>query len=332
MKHCEVCLKGIPEDFGNLLCLDCYDKQIAEIEQKKQDAEGEKEKIDIAPKTPYEVSISPEGIKGQKEAENTPTGQLRGNQGVLNPSYQTNPQKEDKEQWESNIAQFDKTKKLLWHPTRNLYTHIKDYCIDKVISHPQYPKFIWKPTIVDVGCGAGIGSNVLSQEADFVWGIDKNEKSILFAQEAFTRLKNNIYYSSQVTFDRIDIMEDTREFLKFDIVVAIEIIEHIENAFGFIETIIKKFTKRGKHGTPNIEVPTEFFISTPNRNHPTIQKDKPFNVYHVREWTSEEFIKVLSYYFENVELYSPEVRPISKEEWTTTIHTPLLARTSLPKI
>ena len=177
--------------------------------------------------------------------ENKPTSPVS-DSGITNPDYKENPQMEDKEQWMANISQFKASGVLLWKDTRWMYTYIKDYCLARVQRHPQYPKFIWKPKIVDVGCGSGIGSNVLSQEADFVWGIDKNSTSVKFAKEAFERVKNGIYYSSQLTYDNIDIMEDNRETMKFDVVVAIEIIEHISDHKGFLERIIKKFDKDRK--------------------------------------------------------------------------------------
>ena len=214
-----------------------------------------------------------------------------------------------------------------------MYEFIKTYCLDRVTSHPQAgdpkkPKFIWKPKIVDVGCGMGVGSNVMSQEADFVWGIDKNDGSIKFAQQAFSRIKNGIYYSSQVTFDQIDILKDTREFEKFDIVVAIEIIEHIHNTHLFLKTIIEKFTKREKNREYMTKDPTEFFISTPNRNNKHIQNEGPKSTYHVREWTQEEFVNLLSEYFHKIEILNAKGEPVGEK----TDHTPILAHCSLPKI
>jgi 2-polyprenyl-3-methyl-5-hydroxy-6-metoxy-1,4-benzoquinol methylase len=194
-----------------------------------------------------------------------------------------------------------------------MYNFIRNYCLSKVTSHSQYPKYIWKPKIVDVGCGSGVGTNVLSQEADFVWGIDKNAWSIEFANEAFRREKNGIYYSSQETFDVIDIMTENRELMKFDIVVAIEIIEHIHDTHKFLNQIIKHFTKRDKGGKPIEAHGTEFFISTPNRNSKKIKKEQPENIYHCREWTSQEFHELLSRYFGVVNLLNNKGEPVNIE-------------------
>src|SRR3990167_5637620 len=244
--------------------------------------------------------------------------------GIKDETYTQNPEANDKDQILANLAQFiythrdsdhPKGKKhgvLLYYPQRNMYNYIKNYCIKQATTHPQYPKYVWKPKIVDVGCGSGVGSNILSQEADFVWGIDKNEFSIEFAKEAFTREKNNIYYSSQLTFDVIDVMNDNREFVAFDIVVCIEIIEHIADTLGFLNKL-KRFAKKDKRGQLIREHGTVFFISTPNRNNPKIRKDRPENPFHVREWTSQEFKEMLLKHFEQVELMNDKGESIADD-------------------
>lgn len=244
---------------------------------------------------------------------------------IKNPLYKENPEAEDKEQWKTNIDMFYRNGVILWKPTRQMYTFIKDYCLEHIREHPQYlgGKFVWRPKIVDVGCGMGCGSNVMSQEADFVWGIDKNATSIRFAKEAFERVKNNIYYSAQVTFDNINIMEDTRDFLKFDLVVAIEIIEHIADYKKFLEILIKKFDKRKTEYEATV-----YFLSTPNRNNRSIDDNHPKNAYHVREWTQEEYIEVLSEFFNEVEILNAKGEPVGDK----TDHSPILAKCTNPKI
>jgi len=315
-KQCQVCLKLIPDDYQNLLCMDCYTKQSKEIEQKKADEQADKDKL---------IQATPKDLK---EAKNASMSNLEPVKKRSTPQdYKENPEMPDKPQWEANIVQFAKSGQLLWKQTRTMYTFIKDYLIRKVMEHPQYPKFVWKPTIVDVGCGCGCGSNILSQEADFVWGIDKNEKSIKFAQEAFSRQKNGIYYNSQLSFDCLDILKDTRQFMVFDFVVAIEIIEHIADYKTFLKQIIK-FAKQRK-GTYNVASgATEFFISTPNRNNQHISDVRPKNKYHVREMTQEGFVAALSEYFEKIEILDSLGRPVGEK----IDHTPILAKCSLPKI
>lgn len=306
-KFCEICEIQIPLDYVNSLCDSCY--KIVEEEKERHIAleQEEKQKSDnIPPPTeqPLKTSESCERMASM---------------GISDPNYKENPEAEDKEQWKANIKLFDRNGVLLWKPTRAMYEFIKTECLNWVTQHPQYPKFIWKPKIVDVGMGLGCGSNILSQEADFVWGIDKNTKSVMFAQQAFSRIKNGIYYSSQVTFDEIDIMTENREMLKFDVVVAIEIIEHITDHNKFLENIIRNFDKKDKNE------PTIYYISTPNRNNKHIGKDKPNNAFHTKEFTSEEFYDVLSKFFSKIEFFASDGKPTER----STEHTPLLARTQV---
>ena len=205
-------------------------------------------------------------------------------------------------QFMKGIHMFDKCGKVLYGPTKQMYEYIKTYCVDFVKNNPQYPKFIWKPKICDVACGGGWGSNIMSQEADFVWGIDKCRYSIAWAKEVFSRNKNNIYYTPQVTFDIIDITDEPREMMAFDMVACIEIIEHIDD-YQKVLDFVKRLCKKDKQGN-YLEHPdsTKVFISSPNRNHPKIGSDHPKNRYHVREWTPPELYKVLEKNFKHVVL------------------------------
>ena len=328
MKICELCQKEIPEDFVNNLCWECYQKQ--EITKTKTETLG------AAVVTEEPASNKVDGFAEvdtvSTDGSTSPSSSLTTKNGITDPYYIENPQAEDKEQWKANVVMFERNGVMLWKPTRQMYTAIKEYCLNGITAHPQYPKFIWKPKIVDVGCGCGVGSNVLSQEADFVWGIDKNAKSVQFAKECFERVKNQIYYSAQVSFDNLDIMEDTRDFAQFDLVVAIEIIEHVDDYRGFLSTLITKFSRRDKAGIFDRVNPTEFFISSPNRNNKSITKNTPRNKYHVREWTSSEYFNVLSEYFEHVVLHNTLLMEIPKEEYETTNHTPILVKAWGPKI
>ena len=315
--ECEICKVKIPKDYKNKICLPCYKKD--EVERKQREIDEELDRVSVRKKLAVEEIRIPQR---QPESATIPVN------GISDPEYKENPEQADKPQWMANMVQFQKSGNLLYGPTKSMYEYIKTYIMRNTLEHPQYPKFKWRPTIVDVGCGSGVGTNILSQEADFAWGIDKNEASINFANQAFKRDRNGIYYTPQVSFDNIDITKDTREFMKFDYVVAIEIIEHIDDYKTFLKQIIQ-FNKRDRKGNYiTVPFPTEYFISTPNRNNRRISDAGPKNKYHVREFTQEEFISVLSEYFENIEILDSLGRPVGEKK----DHTPILARVSMPKI
>ncbi len=329
-KKCERCGTPLPDDFGNLLCEEHYQSFIEENEQRKQEEKSQAAAEILKNKS---SPVHPDNLGGDVPVSgDSPEPKQETNTmicdhstcGISDPAYIENPEADDKDQVLANLAQFIYTHRdkehpkgrkhgiLLYYPQRNMYNFIKNYCMKRAIAHQQYPKYLWKPKIVDVGCGSGVGSNVLSQEADFVWGIDKNDFSIEFAKEAFTREKNGIYYTPQVTFDSIDIMNDNRTFMTFDIVVAIEVAEHIWDIHGFLNQL-KRFTKKNKNGSVIKEFGTEFFISTPNRAHAKLRKDRPENPFHVREHTLSEFRALLNKHFEIVEMLDQSGNNIDSE-------------------
>jgi SAM-dependent methyltransferase len=301
-KLCERCGVEIPNEFVNALCWACYEGEVA--------------------------SQTPQSAPQNAPGEALPL--------IGDPSYVEREEVAELEMPERILKCFQSAGKVLWGDRVAMYNYIKDFGQEVARMHPQYPKFVWLPKIADVGCGLGIGSNILSQGADFVWGIDKNPRNISWASQCFTRHKNHIYYTPQLTFDVLDVTSDEREVMAFDIVVAFEIFEHIKDVDKLM-VFLKKLCKKNKHGVyyraglgeaPPQKEPygTFTFISTPNRNAPAIHKDTPFNEFHVRELTSQEFKRYLLKWYEKVELIDWTGNP----EPDDTQLSPILARCTLP--
>jgi SAM-dependent methyltransferase len=141
----------------------------------------------------------------------------------------------------------------------------------------QYTK---NRTVIDIGCGMGYGSRILSENAKEVIGIDINNEAINYCK------KN--YKSENLSFIRSDVFL-LEEDSKYDIAVTFQVIEHIENISEFCDKL-KNIVKIG--GT--------IFISTPNI--PLDQKIRNRNKYHINEMTYQEFKNILENKFKNVEI------------------------------
>ena len=73
--------------------------------------------------------------------------------------------------------------------------------------------------VLDVACGKGYGSAILSQSAKTVTGIDLNEKSLEIAA--------NNYQAENTTFKKHDALQCSELNQQYDLITAFEVIEHI---------------------------------------------------------------------------------------------------------
>ena len=91
---------------------------------------------------------------------------------------------------------------------------------------------------LDIGCGGGILSERLSRLGARVTGIDASESSINVAKQHSIKSRLEINYRCITTTDLLK--GDKKKFLnKFDIVIASEVIEHVNERKVFLSDISK---------------------------------------------------------------------------------------------
>lgn len=233
---------------------------------------------------------------------------------ITDPNYKTNPERKDYSEFDRIMERFKgkhhvKCVEQLW-----IYQAIsKNWCIGK--------------SVLDIGCGIGWGSNILVREAIGVYGVDVSEDSIHFAKEMFENQKLKFDVMDITKYRLKDPMKHApfRPVATFDVVCAIEVIEHIDDYEAVLEGIKQFYDPKRR---------TVFFISSPNRNSDKIAKDKPRNEFHVREWTAGELYDLLTKHFNAVVLYGAD-----KDDMFTTNYmidgnskaTPVLAKCEFPK-
>lgn len=98
------------------------------------------------------------------------------------------------------------------------YQFAQKYCTDK--------------DVLDAACGCGYGSNILSKEAKCVMSVDYSADTIDYAQKHWA--------ANNITFTQADINSDLTTLGKFDVVVSLETVEHLDAPI--IETC-RKFRK-----------------------------------------------------------------------------------------
>ena len=109
----------------------------------------------------------------------------------------------------------------------------KHYSIEN--SKPDYLKGF---SILDIGCGGGLISEPMARLGANVTGIDASEKNINVAKlhSKKSELKINYLNSSPENLNLIE---------KFDVILNLEIVEHVENVNLYINSCYKLLKKNG---------------------------------------------------------------------------------------
>lgn len=155
---------------------------------------------------------------------------------------------------------------------RIAYEHLHRYaiCRDRVANL----------RVLDVACGAGYGTNILAQAAAEVTGVDIDGSAIRRAAKKYKR--------DNLKFVTADCHDMPFEAGSFDVVVANEMIEHIEDQDSFLEEVTRVLKPGGT-----------LLISTPNK--PVYNRYKTPNPFHVSEMTIPEFRGLLTRHFGHVQ-------------------------------
>lgn len=139
--------------------------------------------------------------------------------------------------------------------------------------------------VLDAGCGAGYGSAELAREALWVVGVDVAAEAVDYAQAG--------YQLSNLTFEQGSCTALPHPDAAFDLVVAFEVIEHLENFGALLQEARRVLAPNG-----------QFIVSTPNKLYYTASRGRQgANPFHVHEFEFEEFRDELTRVFPYVSLF-----------------------------
>jgi SAM-dependent methyltransferase len=168
------------------------------------------------------------------------------------------------------------------------------------ISYEHYHRYLYAipfaigKNVLDIACGEGYGSALLATHAASVVGVDVSAEAVAHASRKYVR-DNLRFLRSGAEFIPIP------EHHSFDTIVSFETIEHLDGPTQEEFALeIKRLLK--PDGV--------LLMSTPNRLTYTPSPSEK-NPYHLREFTTEEFLEFLRGHFETVRLLSQHVYPVS---------------------
>ena len=128
-------------------------------------------------------------------------------------------------------------------------------------------------TVLDAACGTGYGSALLAETAPSVVGVDIARDAVEYARAHFT--------APNLRFAQADCLALPFAAGRFDLVVAFEIIEHLDNPEAFLAELRRVLDPSGL-----------LILSTPNRLYYTDDRGE-INPFHRREFCYAEFDEIL---------------------------------------
>ena len=147
--------------------------------------------------------------------------------------------------------------------------------------------FINGKTVLGLGCGEGYGCAYLARKAGKVIGVDIDKDIITYARKK--------YKKDNLSFEVMDVTKLNFLDKTFDVIVSSHVIEHIKEVRNYLEEIRRALKSKGT-----------CIFATPNRKPRLKQGQKPFNVYHIREFDWQELESLLREAFDNVKIYGLE--------------------------
>lgn len=136
--------------------------------------------------------------------------------------------------------------------------------------------------VVDMACGEGYGSEVLSRGAASVVGVDANPEAHEHARRRYVR--------QNLRFER-DLVETFHEAC--DAVIFLQTIEHVQNPGEILEHF-KSMLAPG--GIAYVSTPNLLTLAPPGA-------EKSENPWHVKEYRAADFRELCRAHFEQVELW-----------------------------
>lgn len=140
--------------------------------------------------------------------------------------------------------------------------------------------------VLEIGCGAGYGSNYLSKSASNIVALDISKEGVSPYWRKYS--KDNLSFMLG-NGTKLPFKAGT-----FDVVISFQVIEHIQPKFvlNYLSDIKRVLRREGI-----------FLVSTPNSRIRLLPFQKPWNPTHKKEYNDNELKKLLGNVFEEVKVY-----------------------------
>jgi 2-polyprenyl-3-methyl-5-hydroxy-6-metoxy-1,4-benzoquinol methylase len=162
--------------------------------------------------------------------------------------------------------------------------------------------------VLDYGCGTGYGTSFISEYCAQITGIDISLEAVNYAESHFSA--PNLSYL-QIKPTEIAPLPFSDRF--FEVVLSFQVIEHVQDISAYLREIDRVLAPGGR-----------VVIATPDRSARLFSFQKPWNMWHLREFTQKQLKDILSEYFSDVsvlqtggkpEILQTELKRVGRLKW-----------------
>jgi ubiquinone/menaquinone biosynthesis C-methylase UbiE len=176
----------------------------------------------------------------------------------------------------------------------------EDYTVHLIheSAYRQAVRLVANKTVLDLGCNTGYGTGMLATSARKVVGVDVSKKALEYARSRYGR--------DNVEFKYVDGLTLPFEDRVFDIITSFQVIEHIVDYNGYLSPLKRVLKEDGFA-----------LFTTPNGQIRLDPGMKPWNKFHVREFSHIELKELLGKFFKCVKILGLDARdPLRRVEVT----------------
>ncbi|MFQ5453208.1 MAG: methyltransferase domain-containing protein, partial [Candidatus Zixiibacteriota bacterium] len=180
--------------------------------------------------------------------------------------------------------------------------------------------------VLEVGCGTGYGTHMLSERCRSIIGVDISREAVEYAVKNYSN--PNLEYKVIPSIEKSPLPFESN---LFDVVVSFQVIEHINEAGTCLQEIHRVLKPGGT-----------VIIATPDRSTRLFPFQKPWNAFHVHEYSDAELTELIHIFFKTVrmlkmggdwKLFGIEQSRVRKMKWLSLPFTlPVIPETVRQKV
>lgn len=134
--------------------------------------------------------------------------------------------------------------------------------------------------VLDFGCGSGYGADSIAKDAQEVHAVDVSMEAIEYAGKRYIR--PNLHFLSIRPGERLPFADKS-----FDVIFSSQVIEHIEDDATYVAEAARLIKDDGV-----------FILITPDRSSRLLPGQRPWNRWHVREYSEHQLTQLIDTHFD----------------------------------